>query len=61
VGAAGNGEADRLGSITPGKLADLVAYPADPFTGDLEELPQLTPVFSVVGGRIMHDPDGPLS
>jgi predicted amidohydrolase YtcJ len=56
-----NGEADRLGSITPGKLADLVAYPADPLTVDVEELPQLTPAFTIVGGRIMHDPDGRLS
>jgi predicted amidohydrolase YtcJ len=56
-----NGEADRLGSITPGKLADLVAYPADPLTADVDELPQLTPVFTIVGGRIMHDPDGRLS
>jgi predicted amidohydrolase YtcJ len=56
-----NGEADRLGSITPGKLADLVAYPADPVTVDVEELPQLTPAFTIVGGRIMHDPDGRLS
>jgi predicted amidohydrolase YtcJ len=56
-----NHEADRLGSITPGKLADLVAYPADPLTVDVEELPQLTPAFTIVGGRIMHDPDGRLS
>src|SRR6516165_8369228 len=56
-----NHEQDRLGSITPGKLADLVAYRADPLTVDLEELPQLTPAFTIVGGRIMHDPDGRLS
>jgi predicted amidohydrolase YtcJ len=56
-----NGEADRLGSITPGKLADLVAYLADPLTVDVEELPRLTPAFTLVGGRIMHDPDGRLS
>jgi predicted amidohydrolase YtcJ len=56
-----NREADRLGSITPGKLADLVAYLADPLTVDVEELPQLTPAFTLVGGRVMHDPDGRLS
>ena len=27
-----NHDQDRLGSITPGKLADIVAYPADPLT-----------------------------
>jgi predicted amidohydrolase YtcJ len=56
-----NGEADRLGTIAPGKLADLVAYPADPLTIDLDELPQLTPAFTIVGGRAVHDPDGRLS
>jgi predicted amidohydrolase YtcJ len=56
-----NGEADRLGSITPGKLADLVAYPADPLTIDVDELPQLTPAFTIVGGRVVYDPDRRLS
>ena len=56
-----NGDVDRLGSITPGKLADLVAYPADPLTIDLDELPQLTPAFTIVGGQVVHDPDGRLS
>jgi predicted amidohydrolase YtcJ len=53
-----NGEADRLGSITPGKLADLVAYPADPLTADLDDLAGLTPAFTIVGGRAVHDPGG---
>jgi hypothetical protein len=39
----------------------VVAYPADPVTVDVEELPQLTPAFIIVGGRIMHDSDGRLS
>jgi predicted amidohydrolase YtcJ len=56
--AALNGEADRLGSITPGKLADLVAYPADPFTADPDDLADLTPAFTIVGGRAVHDPHG---
>ena len=55
--AALNGEADRLGSIVPGKLADLVAYPVDPLTADLDDLPELTPVLTIVGGRATHDPD----
>jgi hypothetical protein len=58
--AALNGEADRLGSITPGKLADLVAYPADPFTADPDDLADLTPAFTIVGGRAVHDPGGML-
>jgi len=53
-----NGDADRLGTIAPGKLADLVAYPADPLTADLDALPELTPAFTVIDGRPVHDPDG---
>ena len=54
--AALNHDADRLGSITPGKLADLVAYPADPFTADPDDLAELSPAFTIVGGRAVHDP-----
>jgi predicted amidohydrolase YtcJ len=46
-----NHDQDRLGSITPGKLADIVAYSADPLTADLDDLPGLTPAFTIVGGR----------
>jgi len=53
-----NHDAGRLGSITPGKLADIVAYPGDPLTADLDHLPDLTPVFTIVGGRAVHDPGG---
>jgi hypothetical protein len=51
-----NHEAGRLGSITPGKLADLAAYPADPFTANTDVLAALGPVFTIVGGRPVHDP-----
>jgi predicted amidohydrolase YtcJ len=53
-----NHEEGRLGSITPGKLADLVAYPTDPMTADPDDLAELTPVGTIVGGRVMHDPGG---
>jgi predicted amidohydrolase YtcJ len=52
-----NHEQDRLGSITPGKLADLVGYPADPLAADPDDLPELTPAFTIAGGRATHDPD----
>jgi len=55
--AALNGEADRLGSIAPGKLADLVAYPLNPLTADFDDLAELTPALTIVGGRATHDPD----
>lgn len=44
-----NHEADRLGSIAPGKLADLSAYPADPLTAGTDVLAALGPVFTIVG------------
>ena len=56
--AALNHEQDRLGSITSGKLADLVAYPTDPLTADPDDLADLTPAFTIVGGRAVHDPGG---
>ncbi len=56
-----NGEAGRLGSIAPGRLADLVAYPADPFTASIDDLPGLTPAFTIVGGRAVYDPAGMLA
>jgi predicted amidohydrolase YtcJ len=56
-----NHEQDRLGSITPGKLADLVAYPADPLIVDPDDLAELTPTFTIVAGRAAHDPSGILS
>jgi predicted amidohydrolase YtcJ len=56
-----NHEQDRLGTITPGKLADLVAYPTDPLTAHPDDLARLIPTFTMVGGRVTHDPDGMLS
>ena len=52
-----DGEADRRGSITPGKLADLVAYPVDPLAAYPDSLIELTPRLTIVGGRATHDPD----
>jgi hypothetical protein len=51
-----NHEADRLGSIAPGKLADLAAYPADPLSSGTDVLAALGPVFTIVGGRPVYDP-----
>ena len=55
-----NGDAGRLGSIAPGRLADLVAYHIDPLAADPDRLPDLTPSFTIVGGRTAHDPEGRL-
>jgi predicted amidohydrolase YtcJ len=55
--AALNHEQHRLGSITPGKLADLVGYRADPLRADPDDLAELTPAFTMMGGRATYDPD----
>ena len=55
------GEAGRLGSITPGKLADLVGYPVDPLAADPGDLEDLAPAFTIIGGNPAHDPDNRLS
>jgi predicted amidohydrolase YtcJ len=52
-----NREQGRLGSITPGKLADLVGYPLDPLGADPDDLAELTLAFTIAGGRATHDPD----
>ena len=43
---------DELGSLDPGKYADLVVYNKDYFTVPLEELTTVFPLMTVVGGEI---------
>jgi predicted amidohydrolase YtcJ len=50
------GEADRLGSLEPGLLADVVAYRRDPMTIAPDQLRGLRPAFTMVGGRIVVEP-----
>jgi predicted amidohydrolase YtcJ len=61
AGAALDGESARRGTLEPGRFADLVAFPVDPMTCLVDELPGLRPVFTLVGGRAMHDPAGLLA
>jgi predicted amidohydrolase YtcJ len=53
-------QAGRLGSLESGKLADIVAFRSDPLTCPLAQLRDLKPVFTMVGGRAVHDPDNML-
>jgi len=46
------------GEIAPGYAADLVAYQNDPFEDAIDALPELTPTFTLMGGRAVHDPEG---
>jgi predicted amidohydrolase YtcJ len=47
------GESDRLGSLLPGHLADVVAYRRDPMNVPADELRSLRPAFTMVGGRMV--------
>jgi predicted amidohydrolase YtcJ len=51
------GEAARRGTLDPNRLADFVAYRADPVTVPVDDLPSLTPAITCVGGRGVYDPD----
>jgi predicted amidohydrolase YtcJ len=42
------------GTLVPGAPADLVAYPADPFTCPAEQLLDLAPAATVLGGRLTY-------
>jgi len=60
AGAALSGEEGRRGTLQPGRLADLVAFPADPVAGPVDALPTLRPAFTIVGGRVVYDPQARL-
>ena len=48
-------EEDRIGTIEPGRLADLAVLSDDYFTVPDERLKSIRSVLTVVGGRIVHD------
>ncbi len=53
-----SGEEDTLGSIEPGKLADLVVLGGDYLTFPVTELDKLRVLMTVVGGQIVHEATG---
>ncbi len=58
AGARLDGEQGRRGTLQPGRLADLTAFRRDPVTGPVDDLLALRPVFTLVGGKAIYDPDG---
>jgi predicted amidohydrolase YtcJ len=46
---------DELGSIQPGKLADLVVLDRDYLTIPAEQIKDIRPVITVVGGRVVYE------
>jgi predicted amidohydrolase YtcJ len=54
-GAFASFEERSKGTITPGKLADLVVLSGDPRTVPAEDLPSLSIDMTVVDGRLAHE------
>ena len=49
------GASDSLGSIEPGKLADLVVFDGNIMDVSIENLSELKPVLTLVGGKIAYE------
>ena len=49
----------NLGSIQPGKLADLVVLDRDYLTVPADQIKDIKPVMTMVGGKIVYDADAP--
>jgi predicted amidohydrolase YtcJ len=54
-GAYATGRESRLGSLEPGKLADLVILDRDPLAVLPDELREVRPLATVLGGRFVYD------
>src|SRR6266704_5254540 len=60
AGAQLNGESHLRGTLEPRRLADLVAFRSNPVTCPIYGLPSLRPIFTIVGGRAVYDPEAML-
>jgi predicted amidohydrolase YtcJ len=56
-----NWESERRGTIQPRRLADPMAYRTDPITCPVDQLLGLRPVFTMVGGYAVYDPESMLN
>ena len=53
--ALASGQANHLGSITPGKLADLVVIERDIFSVDPMDIAQTRVVMTIFDGQIIYE------
>lgn len=58
--AANGSPSQSIGATSPEKRADPVAYQIDPVAADPDDVMELTPAFTMVGGLVTFDPDGHL-
>jgi predicted amidohydrolase YtcJ len=58
-GAAVIGRAAELGSLTPGKLADLIVLSDDPLSIPIADLPKIRVSLTMVGGQPVHRENPP--
>ena len=52
---------NNLGSIQPGKFADLLVLDRDYLTVPADQIKDIKPVMTMVGGRVVHDAEAPPS
>jgi predicted amidohydrolase YtcJ len=55
AGAQLNSESHRRGTLEPRWLADLVVFRPNPITCPIDDLPEHSHVFTMVGGRAVYD------
>ena len=46
---------DRVGSIEPGKLADVIVLSDDYLTVSEDRIPQIRSVLTIVGGKVVYE------
>jgi hypothetical protein len=46
---------DNLGAIQPGKMADLLVLDRDYLTVPAEQIKDVKPVMTMIGGRVVYD------
>jgi predicted amidohydrolase YtcJ len=54
-GAVATGQERRLGSIEPGKWADLAVLSDNPLTVDVEDLPKIKVDMTLLNGRVVYE------